>query len=253
MGSTAISFIVLACVVGSALVGLSLRRVLPEHHLNDASLGVVKLATGLIATLSALVLGLLISSAKGSFDRVSNELVESAAKVVALDRVLADYGPDTGEIRAALKRDFAAKVELIASGDRGQLATFGTRESLGALERLQLQLWRLKPGDEAQQGLRARAVQIAAELASTRSLVMLQQDGSIPMPLLSVLVLWLIIIFASFGLCAPHNSTAVGALLVCALCASGAIFLILEMDQPLEGWIRIPVAPLRAAVAQLGL
>lgn len=252
MGSSAISFVVLACIFGSALFGIYLRSFLPEHHVKEESLSVVKLATGLIATMSALVLGLLISSAKGSFDRINGELVESAARVVSLDRVLADYGPEAAALREMLKREFAVKIELLSSGDPVQIAKLGTRESMSAMEGLQATLWQLAPRDAAQRGLHSRAVQLTVELASTRSLALLQKDGSIPMPLLAVLVLWLVIIFAAFGLCAPRNYTTMGALFVCALCASGAIFLLLEMDRPLDGWIRVSIAPMRAALAQLG-
>lgn len=252
MGSTAIALVVFVCVFGSALFGLYLRAVLPEHHLSDASLGMVKLATGLIATMAALVLGLLISSAKGSFDRISSELVENAARIVSLDRMLADYGPEALELRGLIKRDYAIKVEALTSGGATQLEKLQTPESIGAMEGIQARLWRLVPSDDAQRGLRSRALQITGELASTRALVFLQKDGSIPMPLLAVLVSWLVIIFAAFGLCAPRNYTTIAALFVCSLCASGAIFLILEMDRPLDGFIRIPAAPLRAALAHLG-
>lgn len=114
--------IVFACVFGSALLGSYLRRVLPQNHLSDESTGVVKLATGLVATMAALVLGLLISSAKGSFDTMNMELLHSAAAIVRLDRVLARYGPETGEIRSALKRTTEASVAAMSSGDSAQLA-----------------------------------------------------------------------------------------------------------------------------------
>jgi hypothetical protein len=253
MGSPGIAFLSFACIFGSALFGLYLRANLPEHHLKDDTLSIVKLATGLIATMSALVLGLLISTAKGSFDRINNELVETAARIVSLDRTLADYGPETRELRAALKRDYTMKVDVITSGNAAQLAKLDTPEAMSAAEGLHATIWGLTPRDELQRGLRARALQIVTEITSTRALVLVQKDGSIPMPLLAVLVPWLVIIFAAFGLCAPRNYTTIGALLVCSLCASGAIFLILEMDRPLDGLITIPAAPLRAAVAHLGL
>ena len=120
------------------------------------------------------------------------------------------------------------------------------------MESIQAKLWRLAPRDDVQRGLHSRALQISGELASARELVLLQEEGSIPGRLLVVLVSWLVIIFTAFGLCAPRNYTAIGALFVCSLCASGAIFLILEMDRPLDGFIRIPAAPLQAALAQLG-
>jgi hypothetical protein len=253
MSSTTIAFIVFVCVFSSALFGLYLRAVLPGHHLSDESLSIVKLATGLVATMSALVLGLLISSAKGSFDRINNELVENAARIVSIDRILADYGPETRELRESNRRSYAATVEILTSGDASQLDKLDTPEAINAVEALQARLWTLAPRDEMQRALRARALQITNELASTRTLVFLQKDGSMPMPMLGMLVSWLVIIFAAFGLCAPRNNTTIAALFVCSLCASGAIFLILEMDRPLDGWISIRGAPLRAALAHLGL
>jgi len=253
MGSATIAFIAFACVFGSALFGLYLRSRLPDHHLKDDTLSVVKLATGLIATMSALVLGLLISTAKGSFDRINSELVDSAAKVVSLDRVLAEYGPEAREIRAQLKHDFAIKIGMLTSGDPMQIAKLDTPEAISAAESFYLRLWQLAPRDDQQRALHTRALQITSDVQSTRSLLILQKDGTIPMVLLAVLVTWLVIIFAAFGLCAPQNYTTVGALFVCSLCASGAVFLILELDRPLVGLISIPAAPLRAAVAHLGL
>src|SRR5882724_9820119 len=130
MGSSAIALVVFACVFGSAMFGLYLRAVLPEHHLSDASLGMVKLATGLIATMAALVLGLLISSAKGSFDRINSELVENAARIVSLDRMLADYGEATRGLRELIRRDYAYKVEFITSGDAAKLENLAAPKSI---------------------------------------------------------------------------------------------------------------------------
>jgi len=252
MSSSTIALIVLACVFGGSLLGLYLRTVLPEHHLSEGSMGVVKLATGLIATMSALVLGLLISSAKGSFDRINNELVENAARVVLLDRMLADFGPETRALRDSIKRDYAIRVELLTSGDATRAAKLDTPEELNRTEGIQAGVRQLSPRNDTQRALQSRALQLAVELASTRALMLLQKEGTIPMPMLMVLVSWLVIIFAAFGLFAPRNGTVFVSLFICALAASAAIFLILEMDQPLDGMIRISSAPLRAALAHLG-
>ena len=252
MSSLTIALIVLACVFGGSLLGLYLRVVLPEHHLSEGSMGVVKLSAGVIATMSALVLGLLISSAKGSFDRVNNELIENAARIVLLDRVLAEFGPETRTLRDSIKRDYAIRVELLASGDATRMAKLDTPEELGRTESMQAGLWQLSPRNDTQRGLKSRALQLAAELGSTRALVLLQNDGSIRMPMLVVLVSWLVVVFAAFGLCAPRNETIMAAFFVCALSYAGAVFLILEMDQPLDGMIRISSAPLRAALTHLG-
>jgi len=247
-----IAAIVFACVFGAAMLGLFIGGVLPEHHLSQDSKDVVKLGTALIATIAALVLSLLISSAKSSFDRFNDELVQTAAKAVLLDRVLADYGPETREIRDLMKRSYTTAVELIFSDDRSQQAKLSTPEAVSRMEAIQVKLRGLSPQNDAQRTLQSRALEIAGEMSSTRWLLLVQKEESIPTPLLVVLVVWLAIIFAAFGLFAPRNATVIAALFLCALSASGAVLLILEMNSPLTGLMRISSAPMRDALAHLG-
>ena len=118
MSPIAVALLVLTCTFGGALLGMFLRTVLPEHHLDDASKDVVKLVSGLMATLAALVLGLLVASSKNSFDTVNEGFRESAAKIILLDRALAQYGPETQGIREVLKAGFAARIEQLLSQRR---------------------------------------------------------------------------------------------------------------------------------------
>ena len=252
MSALAISSIAFACVFGGAMLGMFLGNALPDHHLGQDTKDVVKLATALIATMSALVLSLLISSAKGSFDRMDAELVENAARAVSLDRDLADYGPETKEIRDLLKRSYAARIELLFPSDKSRPEKEDTPEAVVRTESLRAKLWELSPQNDAQRELRSQAAQIAGEMSSTRWLLLLQKDESIPMTLLAVLVSWLAIIFTTFGLFAPRNATVVAALFVCALSVSGAILLILEMNGPFSGLMKISSAPMRDALANLG-
>jgi hypothetical protein len=244
--------IVFACVFGSALLGSYLRRVLPQHHLSDESASVVKLATGLVATMAALVLGLLISSAKGSFDTMNTELLHSATAIVRLDRVLAHYGPETQEIRSALKRTTEVSVAAMSSGDPVQLAKLSSPEAVARVEAFQRQVEELSPHTDMQRQLQARALQIVDDVLATRWLALLQQTGSIPVALLVILVSWLAILFGTFGLFAPRNGTTMTALVMCALSTSGAIFLIMEMNTPLGGVVKLSFAPMRAALDILG-
>jgi len=247
----AIASIVFACVFGSGLLGLYLRELLPANHLNDESIGVVKLATGLIATMAALVLGLLISSAKTSFDTANGEVIQNAATVVQLDRVLARYGPETQEIRAALKRNYAGAVQVLGSGDAAQLAKLNSPDAINRSEDFERRVDELAPSNDTQRGLKARAIQLVDQAYATRWLALLQAKGSIPAPLLIVLVAWLSIIFGTFGLFTPRNGTVVVAMVLCALSTSGAIFLIQEMSTPLSGTVRVSVAPMRDTLARL--
>ena len=252
MSSLAIASIVFVCVFGGALLGLFVRTALPEHHLSEDSTGVVKLGTGLLATLAALVLGLLIASAKTTFDKIKDEVTQGAAKVVQLDRTLALYGPETKEARDLLHGALASAIELLFSGEGSGLAKLGAPERLARMEQIQAMIRELAPRNDAQRSLQSRALELCNEVAQMRWLLIVQGEGSIPTPFLVVLVLWLAIIFAGFGLLSAKNATVVAVLVVCALSVSGAILLIEEMDRPFDGLMKLSSAPLRNALAHLG-
>jgi hypothetical protein len=252
MNAFAIAVVVLACVFGGTLAGLYLKSFLPGHHLKDDSKDIVKLGIGVIATMTALVLGLLVSSAKGSFDRTSTELTQIAAKIIELDRVLVHYGPETREVRVALKQSFATVIGFLFSDDKEHIIKLADSERTGHLERAQDMIQALAPKTDTQRELRAQALALAGDLAATRWLLLLQERETISMPLLVVVVSWLSLIFMGFGLFSPRNGTVVIALFLCALSVSGAVFLILEMDRPLEGMVRISDAPMRTALKFLG-
>lgn len=249
--SFSIAFIVLACVFGGALAGLCLRQRLPGHHLKEDSKDIVKLGIGVIATMTALVLGLLVSSAKNSFDRLSNELTQIAAKVIELDRTLARYGPETREVRLRLRENYLGVVDFVFASQQASHAEAAASDRVH-LEDAQNLIEALAPGNDTQRDLRSQARQLATELAATRWLLLLQETETISMPLLVVVVTWLSLIFMGFGLYAPRNGTVVAALFLCALSVSGAVFLILEMDRPLDGIVKISDAPMRTALGFLG-
>jgi len=250
MSSIAISSIVFASVFGGALLGMFLRVTLPQHHLNEGSKDVVRLGMGLVATLSALVLGLLIASAKGSYDAQSNELTQMSAQIVLLDRVLAHYGPETKEARDLLRNSVAHV--LGQRWSKGRTGSSQLEPQSAGGEVLFDKIQELSPKDDAQRLLQAQALAIAVSVGQTRWLMYEQGATSISMPVLIVLVFWLATIFVSFGLFTSPNGTVIASLFVSALSVSGAILLILEMYSPYAGLIQISSAPLRAALAQLG-
>jgi hypothetical protein len=250
MSSIAVSSIVFACVFGGAMLGILVRAVLPQHHLSSESKDVVKLAMGLVATLCALVLGLLIASAKGSYDAQSSELTQMSAKVVLVDRVLAHYGPETKETRDLL-HGFIARI-LDQTWSTSHTSTSPLEAPSGRAEILLDKIQALAPKDDRQRALQAQATSIMLDLGQTRWLQYAQGSSSISMPLLVVLVFWLTIIFLSFGLFAPANGTVFAGLFVSALSASAAILLILELYTPYSGLIQLSSAPLSNALTQLG-
>ena len=248
MSSITMSSIVFACVFGGALVGLLLHAVLPHHHLGADTKDIVKLGMGLVGTMAALVLGLLVASAKGSYDAQSAEVTQLAANVALLDRVLARYGPETKDMRAFLRVAAIRALDQMWPKDN---ATQFAPTATGA-EVFYEKIQGLSPKDDTQHSLQSQAVSMAMDIGKMRWLMYEQAVGSVSLPLLVILVLWLTAIFVSFGLFAPFNGTVVCSLFIAALSVSCAIFLILEMYTPYTGFVQISSAPLRAAIAQLG-
>jgi len=253
MNPTVVGMIVFACTLGGALVGNRLRTRLPEHHLDDESRDTVKLGIGLIATMTALVLGLVTASAKSSFDAVDTAVKNTAMDILTLDRLLARYGAETSEIRAGLKQAVASRIEMIwsqRSSPPAELDPIGSGAASG-VERLADGIHALTPRDDSQRSIQSRAQDLAEALLQTRWLVFAGGGTSVPLPFLVVLLFWLTITFASFGLFAPRNATVLVVLFVCAVSVGSAVFLILEMDGPFDGLLKASADPLRYAHAHL--
>ena len=252
MNELAVSALVAVAIVGAAWIGGYLRSVLPKHHLTDNTKDMVKVGIGFLATLAAMVLGLLVASAKGSYDTKVEEIQQLAAKLVLLDRSLRDVGPEADPIRAGLRQVLTERILPLWGRGVVDLARSGT-ESPGAvvMDGLLRSIRTLAPATEAQRLARTRALELASDLAQTRWLLVEQTARTIPIPFLVVLVFWLSAIAASLSLFAERNGTLVAIIVICAVSFASAIFLILEMDQPYSGVIQISDAPLRIAATYL--
>jgi hypothetical protein len=250
MSSTAVSLIALACIFGGALLGKFLGTVLPAQHLSEDSKDSVKLGMGLVATMCALVLGLLIASAKTYYDTQNAELTEMSAKFVFLDRTLAHYGPETAECRATLRNVVAQFAGRLWGHDKSAALQLD-RNSIDA-EALFEKTQALAPKDQNQRLVQAQALNQEIALGQTRWLMYEQASTELPKPLLVVLIFWLTVIFVSWGIYAPRNATVAATWFVTALSVSSAIFLILEMYTPYSGLILVSNGPLRSALEHLG-
>jgi len=241
---------VFAFVFAGALVGMGLRRALPQDHLSSDAKDVVKLAMGLIATMAALVLGMLVSTAKSSYDTRKNEVAEMSSRVVAIDQLLASYGPETKEVRAELREIVIVGLDRIWPGEASRQADLKPKEST---QSFYAQLQALTPKNDSQNAAKAEIVSMAANLRQTRWRMFIEaEQTSMSIPLLVVLVAWLVAIFVGFGLFAPPNPTVIVALLISALAVSAAIFIIMEMYTPFSGVLQISPAPIREALNQIG-
>ena len=248
MDALTTSLLVAVAVFLSSLVGLSLHRVVPDGHLSQETRSVILLGTGTLSLLASLVLGLLVATAKASYDTKSNELTVMSANTVMLDRMLAHYGYETRTIRDLLRRAGARLLETLWP-QNGQAPRL---EPAGGAEVLYDAIEALSPKNDAQRALQSQALNLTIDIGKMRWLLFVQSGSSISTPFLIVLVFWLTIIFMSFGLFAPYNVTVIATLLVCALSVSGAIFMVLQLDSPFEGLIRISSTPVQNALAHLG-
>jgi Protein of unknown function (DUF4239) len=247
----AVSLVALSIILGGAFAGTLLRKALPDHHLADDAKDIIRLGAGLIGTIAALVLGLLIASAKSSYDTQSSQVQHLTADVVLLDQLLAQYGPEARPIRELMRQALGPLVERVwhESGAPTKNEPF---VAISASEAAFAKIGELAAQTDAQRSLKERAVQVSTDIARTRLALFVQAGSSVPVPFLAVLVFWLAIIFASFSLFTRLNPTLATALVVFALSASAALFLILEMSQPFVGVMQISSAPLRNALSPLG-
>jgi hypothetical protein len=250
MNSIVVSSVVFVCIFAAAVLGMVIRKSLPEDHVGSDAKDVVRLATGLIATMCALVLGMLVSSAKSSYDASKNEVAEMSTEIVSIDRLLARYGPETGEIRTEFRQLVEFGVDRIWPSEASRHAELRP-EDHGQI--LADKLVHLEPKNEIQAGTKTQAASMVIALQKSQWLLFLKSEQKpIPIPLLVVLILWLAAIFASFGLFAPSNFTVIATLAFSALAVSSAIFIILEMYAPFGGILRISPAPILEALKQMG-
>jgi hypothetical protein len=232
------------------MLGTYFRRVLPTDHLRDDVKDVVRLSSGLIGTIAALVLGLLIASAKNSYDARVTQFKQITANVILLDLLLEQYGTDAQGLRSILRIGVPIMIERITSEGHNKNTT--PFETTSEVNRFVTRIHDLKPNSEAQHSLQVRIVNAAVQLAQSRLALFTQSHDSIPAPFLTILIFWLAIIFASFGLFVRPGPIVIVTFVVGALSVAGALFLILEMNQPFAGMFQISTEMLRNALVPLG-
>ncbi|MFI0845163.1 DUF4239 domain-containing protein [Mesorhizobium sp. IMUNJ 23232] len=252
MTSLVLGGIVFFCLLVAALFGIWLRGRLPVHHLSSDSKDAIRLSTAIIGTLAALALGLLIASAKSAYDDAESELRTSAGRIVLLDRVMAHYGPETAAARKQMRGLLEARLRqswTVRDVGSDPLDIIGDDRDV---ESIQDALRALVPANDGQRWLQARALSVSGEVAEAHWLLVASETEGLPGAFVIVLVFWLALLFVSFGLMAPGNTTVMTTLFLCALSVAGAVFVIVDMDQPYLGLIYISDAPLREALALLG-
>jgi len=249
MSSWIIGAIVVACTFGGTILGYRFQSLLPKEHLTPETRDIVKVVMGILGTLSALVLGLMISSSRGSYDRQREEVFELAVKLVSLDRSLQRFGPETKQIRLDLKQVVGGAVEKILPTDSSKASEIAPD---GAGDAWLRSVEALVPANDSQRFHQTRAINLGMDLMNTRWLLYHQSIGSVPLILLGLITVWFALIFFCIGMLAPNNKTVLVMMLLCALSVSGAMILGMELDRPFDGILRIPSDPILRALANMG-
>ena len=234
LNSLLLGAMVFLCLFGAALIGMLLRSRIPQEHLSPDSKDLIRIATAVVGTLSALALGLLIASAKSAYDSAESELRTSAGHVVLLDRVMAKYGPETTQARDLLEQIVGSRLSQVKDNSGDDPATSAATFDPG-VEPLQDLLRALAPKTDSQRWLQSRALAVSAVMAEAHWLLVETGSEGLPWPFLVVMIFWLSVLFATFGLLAPGNMTVVATLFVCSLSVAGAVFLIVDMTNPYIG------------------
>lgn len=252
MSSLAIASVAFLFMLLGTLAAMAIARGLPQHHLGSESRDIVKLGLGVIGTLTALVLGLLVSASKATYDAQSGAAKELAAQMAVIDRVLARYGAESGEARGRLRSLAQAVLEQVWPPSAAATIDFTGGASRHAGEALFDAVAALEPKTDAQRLLKSRAQDLIVGMGQLRQRLVVNSDRTLPAALLVMLGIWQAVLFAGFGLLAARNATTVAVLVVCMLSVSGALFLVLELDRPFEGMVRVSDRPLRSVILHLG-
>ena len=253
MDAVGVASLVFAGTLLGALLGMRLRSALPEHHLSADSKDLVRLCMGLIATMTALILGLVTASAKASFDAQDAAVRTAAANVLVLDRMLGSFGAEADPIRADLRSSLASQMAVVWSGEPppAEALALGPAKAKTAIE-IERDILALAPKTDAQRWAQSQALSVASDVLRTRLLSITQATSAVPTPFLVVISFWLAVLFWSFGLFAPRNATVVAVLVLAAASVSASVLLILEMQTPFTGILRVSSAPLHYVLGSLG-
>lgn len=251
MNAVGVSLVVALCVFAGGVIGLALHRVMPKAHLTKETQEVIRLGTSMLSVLASLVLGLLIATAKTTFDRTEHDIRSYAAELILLNETLRDYGDSAAAPRKLLREYTAQLLEDNWPSVADRPVVIENQAAGTMLEHVREAIRALAPVDAGQHWLQDQALQINVSLLRQRWLLIEQDGPSVQPVVVVILVSWIALIFTTFGFNAPRNGTVIVAFLVCALAIGGAFFLILEMDTPFAGALKISSAPMVSALAHM--
>lgn len=252
MSALATASVTFVSAFGGSLLGIYSRKILPPAHLSKESQDAMRLVMGLVATMTALLLGLVTAAARSSFDSQDASMRTNAVNILSLDRLLARYGPETQSTRELIREAVAFRIETTWPSDGSGGSGLKQAQGAPAVEEIQNQILQLSPATDAQRWFKSEALKLTEDIVRARWRALGSQGGSVPFLFLTVVIFWLTATFVSFGLYAPANASVITVLLISALSVAAAVFLTLELDGPFDGLIKVSSGPMRYALSQLG-
>ena len=236
----------------AAMLGFQFQRFVPTRYTDDATEGSVKVVLGMLSVLTTVVLGFVTAEAKNSFDSAAKIISDTAVRLVSIDRVLADFGESADPVRANIKhvaKDWIARIHSPAGDAHADLRAVQRGEEL---EDLFGQIKLLKPVSDAQREDQDRAVDLATGILHDRWVLTTERAASTPTIFLLVVLAWLALEFFIFGLFADRNAMVMAATFLGALTVASAMFLVLDLEGPMTGPMRVSTKALERAVVIMG-
>lgn len=257
--------VLLLILLAATAVGMLVRPLLSERHRTRETTELIFVVVTMLVTFAGLVLGLLTTSAKTSFDTVDDDLRSFAIQLIQIDRTLRQYGNETDRARALLRSYTAAVIASTWTQERPPAGAYypkqispppaaGSIESVSLgdmLTRIELDLRRLDPQDAAHRRLALTALNQFARLSRLRWKLIEEAHSSISLPFYAVLTFWLVIVFASLGLSAPRNALCCVTMALAALSIASVVFVMLELDTTFSGIFMVSSQPMRDALTEL--
>jgi hypothetical protein len=256
--------LVLFTLLGSSVLGLVINPLLSERHRSREVTDFVQLVIAMLVTFAGLVLGLLTSSVKASFDQVGNDLTGLSIELIQLDECLREWGKEAAPIRKILRTYTATAIATTWTDEPRPPGSYYPTEVTtihgtplesevtdDMLIRVELGIRGLEPHDPMQSRLETTCIAQYERLMQRHWRLIEETSGSMSTPFLIVLIFWLAVVFSAFGLNAPHNLLSYVTIALAGVSIASVIFVILDMDKPFGGIFAVSSQPMRHALLHL--
>ena len=250
----------LVILAGGSAIGMWLQRRLKEHHRSRDTTESIRMVIGMVVTFAALVLGLLVTSVKAEFDNHTDVYRRYGIALTELDNRLADYGAQAEVIRHLLRSYTAAALAETWPSEQQPSGSYpthmhiiipGSDESVelsAILKQIDMDIQNLSATDGFHQNILSTLQADVRQVEAVRWSLVERSHSRLSPIFMSVLLFWLLIVFVIFGIVSPRNGLTILVISLSAVSVSSSLYLILDLDTSLGGFITVSSQPLRDAL-----